>query len=89
MKKVYCRDCKFNKSGMGIEYDWCKPYLWKLKRKITYVNDYYDREHMIKTTTPELILQWMYILNKKNDCKYFKCKWWKFRIRHYLKKEDK
>ena len=49
----------------------------------------YDREHMIKTITPELVLHYMYILNKENNCEYFKCKWWKLRIKHYLRKEEK
>lgn len=81
MKKVYCKNCKFNKSGFGIEYDWCKPYLIKPKKKTVITDDYYEKEHIVTSKEPEPEFHYMHELNKKNDCKYHKCKWWKFWIK--------
>jgi len=82
VKKVYCINCKFNKSGFGIEYDWCKPYfLIKPKKKTVITDDYYEKYHFIKSLEPEPEFHYMCKLNKKNDCKYYKCKWWKVWVR--------
>jgi len=78
---VYCKDCKFNRSAVGVEFDTCKPHLGKLRKKTIFIDDYYAREHVIKTVEPELDTQWMRELNKENKCKFFQRKWWKFWIK--------
>lgn len=77
MKKVYCEICKFNKSGWGIEYDTCRPYFHKPKKIKEEKDDYYSKYHLKKSIGPEL--KDMLVLNKDNNCLYYKkCKWWKF-----------
>ena len=89
MKKVYCINCKFDKSGFGVEYDFCKPYLGKLTKKTVIVDDFYEEYHVIKSTEPEPKSQCMSVINKENDCIYYQRKWWRFWLKYYPRKENK
>ena len=71
MKKVYCKDCKFNKCWA----DHCKPFL----RVRTRIPDYYSPNHLIKKMEWELELKAK--RNKGNDCNTYIHKWWKFWVK--------
>ncbi len=72
MKKVYCRNCKYNKveQSMFFASTYCvnpinidvKDCYYKPNQNITYL---YDQS----------------TLNKNNNCKLYKRKWWKFWVK--------
>jgi len=67
---------------MAVEFDTCKPSSpMPFEKKFTVADDYYERFHVVKNKQPDLGTHWMRELNKNNDCKYFKRKWWKFWIK--------
>lgn len=74
MSKVYCKNCKFNKSILRIEWKTCSPGIKKSGRE----NDYYCKNHKASKAGPDPKIEWMHELNKDNDCRYYKRKWWKF-----------
>lgn len=71
MKKVYCKDCKFNKSIPLVEWTTCEPFVRKSRK-----DDYYCKNHKVHKIMRKI--EYMHELNEDNDCIYYKRKWWKF-----------
>ena len=76
--KVYCKNCKHDRSMYGVEYTTCHPI--KGQRSIVVREDYYSPDHKMMALESLPKVYRMEELNKNNDCPHYKRKWWKLWI---------
>ena len=70
--KVYCKNCQFDRSSMGVEFLTCRPID---DSKVVEAEHYFPGH---KTKEESSICR-MSELNRNNNCPYYKRKrkWWK------------
>jgi len=71
MRKVYCKNCKFVEKWRL----YCEPWIWFGVR----VDDHHSPRHLLGRKNIgrfERAKQ-----NEKNNCPYYKKKWWKFWVK--------
>ena len=66
--KMYCKNCKFNRNHIWVEFITCIPIASAKMIKREYYSPDYERKE-----NPYIYS--MAILNKNNDCRYYKRKW--------------
>lgn len=84
MKKIYCKNCKYN----GGTYDWGRGWNWceclqakiDVRKKLEKRKLYKPFSEFANKAQQAAVIE-KSELNHEGECKYYQKKWWKFKIK--------